>query len=117
MGRTRFISKMAPKWGNAAANTQWFLAWLRLVAAAVVILTLFSMSDHRLAFFVACELLLLGCLGTFFFLSLKSFGEASRSLGVRISWNSTPPSNPDKYAEWCTSQGLKPFSASGSVPS
>jgi hypothetical protein len=116
MGRRRFVREMAPKWGDAAANTQWWLLLLRLASAALIPPVLLSISDHSFSLFIACELLLLGCLGTFFYLVLKSFGEASRSLGVRISWTSTPPNNADRYAAWCTSQGLKPYSASTRLP-
>jgi hypothetical protein len=117
MGRKRFVSEMAPKWGDAAASTQWWLLCLRLASVAFIILTLIVMTKHDVPVFIICDVLLLGSLGMFISLSLRSFREASRSLGVRIWWTSTPPNNADKYAAWCLSQGLKPYSASRNAPS
>ena len=108
--KKQFLDVMAPKWGPAAAVTQWWLLKVRLASVVAALLLLTSIGGFGLQLFVTGELLLLATFGAWFFLQLKSFGEASRSL--RVSWNSTPPTNPGKYVTWCLSQGLKPYSAS-----
>lgn len=110
--KTEYLERSAPKWGQASAVLQWKLLILRGAMLLVIVLGMIllfafdpSTSLVVLWFVLATTLLASGMV-----LQIRNYRVASKTLGVRLTLTSLPPSNEAKYLQWCRSRHLTPYS-------
>jgi hypothetical protein len=111
--KARYLARTAPKWGSPSALIQWRLLILRgaiLIVVALGMVLFFGVNASgavvTLWFVLSGVLLAVGVL-----LQFRNYRAASRTLGVRLTLTSFPPSDEAKYVEWCQSHHLTPYSA------
>ena len=111
--REQFINSHAPKWGREAAAIGWWAEIIRrLSVILVVLMALALLTPGSTWIWLLSVGAVLGIADTVVFIALtrRMYRIASECLGVTIGWRSALPNRSREYEEWCTRQGIPPYS-------
>lgn len=112
----RYMSERVPKWGQRAAGIGWQLQKVRMAIVVPTIVMAIGLAVGSLitlltGFFVAA------LLSAILVVLLKRMNAAAtQTLGVPITWQSSPPSKSTDYEDWCKKQRIVPYMAGASEP-
>jgi hypothetical protein len=114
--KRRFVSRTASKWGDGAGELMWKRNQDRRLSAVLVALTyLVAVATDLPRFLIVVGIVLSVVVAArSFMLSRKMYETASLTLGVSVSRGkgNHPSTKPEEYEQWCSENGLKPYSAS-----
>lgn len=86
--------------------------WVALADFAIVFVAVHSVEPlwaGRVAWWVG--ILAIGYIGSGFYFVWKWHKEAGRALGIKITGKNAPPSDRDRYLQWCRRNNVQPLSS------
>jgi hypothetical protein len=111
-----YRDRLSRKWSKDGAELLWKAYLCKPVIGLLAIGTVVAVLLGSKVLFFTLAVPMLVFLILYFVFLYRALSAVSRQLGQPISWQQPPPTDHQRYVEWCGSKGLEPYSANPSGP-